>query len=99
MSIRLANRVRFARALRSQPFAFLWAGQTISTLGDGAFTVALAWSIDWIGSLAFEPIGLAVIGILTDRLGPSPVFLVAGGVNAILALVGMLAVRGIRELD
>ena len=56
-------------------------------------------SIDWIGSLAFEPIGLAVIGILTDRLGPSPVFLVAGGVNAILALVGMLAVRGIRELD
>ena len=45
MSTRLANRVRFARALRSQPFAFLWAGQTISTLGDGAFTVALAWSI------------------------------------------------------
>jgi MFS family permease len=56
-------------------------------------------SIDWIGSLAFEPIGLAVIGILTDRLGPSPVFLVAGGLNAGLTLVAMLAVRGIRELD
>jgi len=38
-------------------------------------------SIDWIGSLAFEPIGLAVIGILTDRLGPSPVFIVAGALN------------------
>jgi hypothetical protein len=56
-------------------------------------------SIDWIGSLAFQPIGLALIGILTDRLGPSPVFLVAGGFNAVLALIGMLAVRGIRELD
>jgi MFS family permease len=56
-------------------------------------------SIDWIGSLAFEPIGLAVIGILTDRLGPSPVFLVAGGLNAVLALIVMLTVRGIRELD
>ena len=56
-------------------------------------------AIDWIGSLAFEPVGLAVIGILTDRFGPSPVFLIAGGVNALLSLVAMLAVRGIRELD
>ena len=56
-------------------------------------------AIDWIGSLAFEPVGLAVIGILTDRFGPSPVFLIAGGLNALLSLVAMLAVRGIRELD
>jgi MFS family permease len=55
-------------------------------------------SIDWIGSLAFEPIGLAVIGILTDRWGPSLVFLVAGVVNVTTALIG-LSVRGIRELD
>jgi MFS family permease len=55
-------------------------------------------SIDWIGSLAFEPVGLAVIGILTDRWGPSPVFLVAGVINVTTALIG-LSVRGIRELD
>jgi MFS family permease len=55
-------------------------------------------SIDWIGSLAFQPIGLAVIGILTDRWGPSPVFLVAGVINVTTALIG-LSVRGIRELD
>jgi MFS family permease len=55
-------------------------------------------SIDWIGSLAFEPIGLAVIGILTDHWGPSPVFLVAGVINVTTALIG-LSVRGIRELD
>jgi DHA3 family tetracycline resistance protein-like MFS transporter len=55
-------------------------------------------SIDWIGSLAFEPIGLAVIGILTDRWGASPVFMVAGALNLTTALIG-LSVRGIRELD
>jgi MFS family permease len=55
-------------------------------------------SIDWIGSLAFEPIGLAVIGILTDRWGPSPVFLVAGVINVTTALIG-LSVGGIRKLD
>jgi MFS family permease len=55
-------------------------------------------SIDWIGSLALEPIGLAVIGILTDRWGPSPVFLVAGVINVTTALIG-LSVGGIRKLD
>jgi hypothetical protein len=55
-------------------------------------------SIDWIGSLAFEPIGLAVIGILTDHWDPSPVFLVAGVIHVTTALIG-LSVRGIRELD
>jgi hypothetical protein len=45
MSTSLGGKVRFTRALRSPSFALLWAGQTISVLGDGAFTVALAWSI------------------------------------------------------
>jgi MFS family permease len=56
-------------------------------------------AIDWIGSLAFQPIGLAVVGIVTDRLGPTLIFLVAGGFNAVLALFFMLSVRGIRDLD
>jgi hypothetical protein len=56
-------------------------------------------AIDWIGSLAFQPIGLAVVGIVTDRFGPAPIFLVAGGFNAVLALICMVSVRGIRDLD
>jgi MFS family permease len=56
-------------------------------------------AIDWIGLLAFQPLGLAVVGIMTDRFGPAPIFLVAGGFNAVLALFCMVSVRGIRDLD
>lgn len=55
-------------------------------------------SVDWLGSLALQPIGLGVAGVLTDRLGPAWVFLAGGGLNLALNLLG-LAVRGIRELD
>lgn len=36
-------RIPFARALTQRDFALLWAGQTISLVGDGIFSVALAW--------------------------------------------------------
>jgi hypothetical protein len=36
---------QFARALQSPPFAWLWAGQTIPTLGNGAYLTALAWQV------------------------------------------------------
>ncbi|HEV2754705.1 MAG TPA: MFS transporter [Actinomycetota bacterium] len=36
-------RVPLLRALSQRDFAILWAGQTISHVGDGIFTVALAW--------------------------------------------------------
>lgn len=36
-------RVSFLRALTQRDFAILWAGQTISLVGDGIFNVALAW--------------------------------------------------------
>ena len=42
MATVVTGRVRFARALQSRPFALLWGGQTISALGDGAYTPALA---------------------------------------------------------
>src|SRR5260370_8055904 len=34
--------LRLTQALFSRAFAWFWLGQTISTLGDGAFTMALA---------------------------------------------------------
>jgi MFS family permease len=77
LSTRLANRVRFARALRSQPFAFLWAGQTISALGDGAFTVALAWSI-----LLLTGSATALAEVLIAQSVPRLIFLLVGGVVA-----------------
>jgi len=52
-----------------------------------------------ITPLAFQPIGLAIVGLVTDRFGPAPVFLVAGGLNAVLALFFLVTIRGIRDLD
>lgn len=36
-------RIPILRALSQRDFAKLWAGQTVSLIGDGIFTVALAW--------------------------------------------------------
>lgn len=55
-------------------------------------------SIDWLGSYALQPLGLALIGTFTDRWGPSPVFVVAGVVNCLLFL-GALSFRGVRNVD
>lgn len=38
-----AARLRALDALRSRDFRLLWAGQTVSLIGDGAFLVALGW--------------------------------------------------------
>jgi hypothetical protein len=40
---RTTGRARALDALRSRDFRLLWAGQTISLVGDGAFLVALGW--------------------------------------------------------
>ena len=72
-----APRLRFARALRSRPFAWLWAGQTISALGDGAYTVALAWAVlDLTGSATDMGI------VLVARSVPMLLFVLIGGVAA-----------------
>jgi MFS family permease len=55
-------------------------------------------SIDWLGSLVATPLGMAVGGVLTDRVGPAWVFVGAGAINVALSLLG-LSIRGIRELD
>lgn len=55
-------------------------------------------SVDWMGSLCLQPIGLAVVGALTDTMGPGWVFVAGGVVNLGLTLIG-LASREIRNLD
>lgn len=55
-------------------------------------------SIDWLGSLALQPVGLAVVGVLTDQIGPQWVFIGGGALNLVLSVLA-LTVRGIRELD
>jgi len=55
-------------------------------------------SVDWVGSLALMPVGLALVGVLTDRVGASWVFLAGGALNLALELIA-LTIPGIRKLD
>jgi MFS family permease len=73
----LATRMRFARALTSRPFALLWAGQTISALGDGAFFVAVAWQV-----LVLTGSATAMGVVLVAESVPRVLFLLVGGVVA-----------------
>lgn len=55
-------------------------------------------SIDQMGSLSLMPVGLYVAGVLTETIGPSPVFLLGGGLTALAGLLALLH-PAIRNLD
>ncbi len=55
-------------------------------------------SIDELGSSLLLPLGIVVIGALTDHGGPSLVF-VFGGAFMLLLVVGGLCLPGIRNVS
>ncbi|QBD74581.1 MFS transporter [Ktedonosporobacter rubrisoli] len=71
------DHLRFARALQSRPFALLWAGQTVSRLGDFAFNTALAWQV-----LLLTGSGAAMGTVLIASNIPQLIFLLIGGIAA-----------------
>ncbi len=71
------QRLRFARALRSYPYAMLWVGQAISALGNAIFTLALAWQV-----LLMTHSGTAIGLVLLAGSVPRLVFTLLGGVAA-----------------
>lgn len=77
MSLTFTSRVRFLSALGSRPFAFFWAGQTISIVGNWAFSTALAWQV-----LLLTNSTTAMGTILIVQLIPTLVFLLLGGIAA-----------------
>ena len=77
MGITITQRVRFARALGSRPFALLWLGQTVSALGDGAFFTALPWTVL---VLTHSGTAMGLVGIA--EMLPRVAFLLVGGVVA-----------------
>src|SRR3990170_1966224 len=72
MSLRTA---RIWAPLRLREFRLLWIGMTVSLLGDGIFTVALAWQVY---ELSDAPTALSVVGIAMSV--PHIVLLLFGGV-------------------
>lgn len=70
-------RVGVLRPLASRDFRLLWAGRSISLLGDGIFTVAVPWQVLAISN---SPGALAAVGVAWTV--PLVAFLVLGGVVA-----------------
>lgn len=66
---------RAPAALHHRDFALLWSGQSISLVGDGVFTVALA-----LETLRIDDHPFALSLVLAARLLPTVLLLVAGGV-------------------
>jgi len=62
-------------ALRHRDFALLWSGQSVSLIGDGIYTVALA-----LETLRIDNQPLALSLVLAARLLPTVLLLVVGGV-------------------
>jgi MFS family permease len=73
----LIHRLSVLRSLQNRSFALLWLGQTCSSLGDGAFTIALAWEVLLLTGSA-TAMGLVVMAEMLPRL----IFLLLGGVAA-----------------
>ncbi|MCW3045895.1 MAG: major facilitator superfamily protein [Solirubrobacterales bacterium] len=97
--------------LRERDFALLWAGMTVSLLGDGIYLVAVAWQVydlsndptalslvglSWtIGMVAFLLTG----GVVSDRVERRRVMIGADLVRAaVLVVIGILSVSGVLEV-
>jgi MFS family permease len=104
-------RLRLAQPLARRDFALLTGGSVVSLLGDGIFTVALAWQVYEISNV---PTALSLVGVAWTL--PLVLFLLLGGVftdrydrrwlmigadlvrAAAIGLLGVLSVTGVIEL-
>lgn len=68
------RRLRILSPLAERDFRLLWAGQTVSLVGDGITTIALAWQTF---ELTRSPVSLSLV--LLARSVPMLVFLLIGG--------------------
>jgi MFS family permease len=70
-----APRTRSFAALRQRDFALLWSGQSVSSVGDGIFTVALALEAL---HLTHRPSGFALV--IAARMVPTILLILVSGV-------------------
>src|SRR4249920_2148301 len=95
-------RVGLLRPLRSRDFRLLWAGMTVSLVGDGVFLVAIAWTAYslWNTPAALSIVGIAMTvptiacllfgGAISDRFDRRRILLYADLSRGVI--VGLLAV-------
>jgi MFS family permease len=105
------SRIRLLRPLGIRDFALLWTGMTVSFLGDGLYTVAIAWQVY---ALSNAPTALAVVGVawmvpqvlllliggaISDRFERRLVLMLSDGIRgAAIAAIGVLSVTGTLRL-
>jgi MFS family permease len=89
-------RLRVLEALRHRDFRFLWAGQTVSQIGDAAFVVALGWRAFTLTHkasslgivLMVEALGLVATlligGVLADRYSRKLLLIGSDGARALV---------------
>jgi DHA3 family tetracycline resistance protein-like MFS transporter len=103
--------VNLLRPLRERDFALLWTGMTVSLLGDGIYTVAVAWQVYELsnkpGALALVGVAwtaglvlfILMAGVLSDRLDRRRVMIGADILRAGVQLgIGVLALSGTLEI-
>ena len=101
------SRVNLLAPLRHRDFRLLWAGMTISLVGDGIFLVAMAWQAYelWNSPAALSLIGIGMTiptiafllpaGILSDRFDRRSLMLYADTARAlVIGALAVLAVTG-----
>ncbi len=99
------------RPLANRDFALLFGGMTVSLVGDGIYTVAIAWQVyqlsnaptalSIVGIAWSVPVVLFVLlgGILSDRFDRRRIMLAADVVRGVaVAVMGALSVAGVLEL-
>ena len=102
------SRVNLLAPLRHRDFRLLWAGMTVSLLGDGIFLVAMAWQAYelWNAPAALSLLGIGMTipmiafllpaGVLSDRLDRRSLMLCADVARAIvIAALAVLALTGL----
>ena len=103
--------MKLLRPLRERDFALLWAGMTISLLGDGIFLVAEAWQVYDLNN---DPLALSLVGtawtlgmvaflltggLISDRADRRQVLILADLVRAAALLgMGVLSITGTIEI-
>jgi hypothetical protein len=103
----LVDRIGILRPLRIRDFALLWAGLTVSFIGDGVYIIAIAWQTYDLSNSpsALAAVGVAwslpqvvlllLTGVLSDRLDRRHLMIAGDVVRGLaIAAVGILSING-----